>query len=678
MKSIWGIAFVFVILALPLMSAFDWDNNVVAFWDLDGTTPTDSLGKHNGTNYGATTGLQGVQEKCFNFSGTDGDYVQVPDSDNLSFINATQDTPFSVSFWTDVWATNNQYFISKGNASVGYTEWSVFTTSDYITVFIYDLQQDYIGRRTSVQLKTDLNHIVITYNGNMSSSGIAIYVNGTRRDTTDQNSGTYGGMVNNNSPLYFGKQHVPAPYLNATLDEIGLFNKTLNSSEITELYASGYGITYGEQLTSQLRLCGTSFQNYTVDFLNFTFKDEVTDADLNASFIMDIYYWQVGGLYKTLSFTNVSENAGYGFCYQDEDEVAVYTMNVSYYAAGYPQRSQSFLGSISNIVTEKTLYLLANADGIYSSINVIDAYGTVIPNVLVTIERQINGEWVTVGEGYTGADGTITFWVNPNSAHRITAIKSGYTTVIVTITPTQTLYTLTMGGLSGGNATYTSQIPGLRWWVHPQIGPLVPGLHNFNATVTSTESNLEGCKLEILNATNISQILDSNESSAINTSYCYNALDYLTVRDQNLFGRLSVDTDNTTGYIIVDSDYMWWLMDKNITKWRGIPSFFEDFKDISEFGDGNEGEFAKFVLFFFFATLAIGFVCFFTGAEIQSPAITTFIIWIIIVVASAGGFLSFNSGSDQVNSWLEQYGFALIFFFFFLGNFFNTIRRDMQ
>jgi hypothetical protein len=410
-------------------------------------------------------------------------------------------------------------------------------------------------------------------------------------------------------------------------------------------------------------LCNSSL---TTTYLNFTFQDETGLTSMNASNdLTDFTYWMGGGsgsVTKNYITTNTTENPEYVFCFDPSDKTMTQDLDFKYSASGYPIRTFSYDDiDLTNTSTLQTLYLLSSSDGIYSSISIIETSGVVIDNVVITVEREINGIWKLVGQSTTGSDGLSTFWVNPNFQHRITAVKTGYITSQVTITPSQSLYTLTMGTITG-NASYVSDIPGIKWTGYPNIGTLEPGLTEFNVTITSSESNLENCKFELVNATNSSQVFGSS-TSLTNSSHCFLSIVYTTIENNNLFGIISVDTTTTTGFVIIDTDLKWTLIERVVKDWRTVKNFIGELNDIGEFGYGNEATFSRLIFFFIITTIIIGMFNFYTGLEIQSPGASIVIVFVIIFFASLGGFLTFDYShhvDPGIGSFIEQWGFAYL------------------
>jgi len=426
-------------------------------------------------------------------------------------------------------------------------------------------------------------------------------------------------------------------------------------------------------------LFGICNSTLSTSYLNLSFKDEATDTAMGAFADASTWYYYLGSgaVNKTLTYSAPStSNTNYTFCFKPEDKGV--TMDVDFFKysnTSYPQRTYSSSGlSLTNSTTQQPLYLLSTASGIYSSINIVESTGVVIEGVEVTIERQVSGLWVTIGKQTTGSDGTVTFWVNPNFPHRITAIKTGYSNAQVTITPSQSLYTLTMSATGAGSGSQNDTIEGVKWVVWPTSGSIDNISQSFNATVTAS-ATLENCKFEILNASDITQVF-ATSTTLTNSSYCQPIVTYAPIYNRKIFGRLSIDTTSTDGFVIVDSDWKWSALDKNSTVTnRGIKSFFTGLTELSDFGEGNEGEFSRFILFFLITTILLGAFMYFTGVEFASPGMSLGLIWIIVLLASAGNFLTFESGSGNISDFIEQWGFSIFMTFLVVGYFINSWRR---
>lgn len=176
--------------------------------------------------------------KSLSFDGVD-EYVEVADADNLSFGNGTTDSPFSISAWVNMTDATRFRIVSKYDSNLEY----LFSTggSDTIVFNCYDNSTvGKIGRLYSTALTSFQGtwiHLAATYSGNGSSTGLKIYLNGSRVDDTDNNSGSYTAMENTTTPLEIGK--LTTTYANGLIDEVAIFNSELSVSDITAIYNNG-------------------------------------------------------------------------------------------------------------------------------------------------------------------------------------------------------------------------------------------------------------------------------------------------------------------------------------------------------------------------------------------------------------------------------------------------------
>jgi len=444
------------------------------------------------------------------------------------------------------------------------------------------------------------------------------------------------------------------------------------------------GVKYNSSTYYQLVnpiLFGLCNSTLTVPYINFTFKDEMTLTSLNATIDSSSwsYYFSDSSVAKTFLFVNTTENINYAFCFSPSSETINYEVLLQYASTSYPQRKYTYTGSLTNSTTNQILYLLSSASGIYSSIDVIESTGGPIEGAEVIVEREFSGIWTVVGQSTTGSDGVATFWVNPNYAHKITVSKTGYVTNQVTIYPSQSIYSLALTR-SGAAAEYESNIDGLRWYVYPASGTISSRTHNFNATFTSSISNLVSCRFNLVNASNISQVFSTNVAAATNTSFCYINFNYVVQNNSKIFGVLAVVTDRTNStYVIVDSDFRWISLDIEANAWRTITSFFHDITTLNEFGDDNKAEFSRFIFFFLVITIIVGVFNYFFNVEYTSPGATIIIIYVITAIASVAGFLNVDLGGTNIDTtFMSQYGILIILSLMVLSYIMTTIRRNHE
>lgn len=232
-------------------------------------------------------------------------------------------------------------------------------------------------------------------------------------------------------------------------------------------------------------LCGGEGGN-TI-FLNLTFKDEADDSFINASIPTSsfTYYLGSGSVNKSYTLVNNTNNFEYDFCATPNRTLNVIPTIQYKQGTDYPQRTWSpTVQNYTNVTTNQTLYLLASGDGIYVTFQIIDQAEVAVSGASVTVTRDDLSE--IVGQGTTGADGGVTFWLNPDFSHTIEVIASGFDDYSTTLTPTQTSYTIQIG--TGGESFIgESYIKGISYDILPKSGELTNNtVYNFNLTLTSS------------------------------------------------------------------------------------------------------------------------------------------------------------------------------------------------
>ena len=451
------------------------------------------------------------------------------------------------------------------------------------------------------------------------------------------------------------------------------FNWTVYISNVTTANSSST-IQYNQTVeVTTFGFCNTSLNN---PYINFTFKDEgdlsLMDAFVDAS---TWNYWLSNTSdIQTFTFSNTTDqNPSYAFCSTPQDQTLnVNLSNFKYKNTTHPQRTYSFsTTTLTNTTTNQVLYLLGSDDGIYSAIQTQESSGATIPGVLISIEREINDLWVLIGQQTTGSDGLATFWVNPNFAHRITGAKTNYVSAQVTITPSQSTYTLVMSR-STGDATYNGTLKNMRWTTNPPIGRLNIATHTFEFNLTASDENLDGsfCKLELVDADNDS-ILSS--STGGNAGGCNLSISYTVINNQKIRGKYYVDTTDTDGFALIDGDTYWIMLETSV-----LPTtffhFLDDLKNLPEFGDGLRQEYSRVVFFFFMLFLVIGLICFFTGYDFSHPGTIGIIIVSLIWLASFAGWFEFSYLTDY--NTLNKYSIALITSFIMGGYILNYYGKQ--
>jgi hypothetical protein len=227
--------------------------DLVAYYAFQ-SNANDSVGGKNGTIVNSPTFTTGINGNAINF-GNDSStrWVNVPDDNDFSFTNGTADVPASISLWANFssFSTGANFLINKRGATSGTDEWQIarsFSTN-VITFTIFSLIN---SANISINFPfSTLNtwvHIVATYNGNGSHTGMKLYLNGTLQTTTNASAGTYIRTPNGTAVVRMGQAgwDTSNPLKHrGLLDEVAIWkNRELTATEVAELYNTGTGKFY--------------------------------------------------------------------------------------------------------------------------------------------------------------------------------------------------------------------------------------------------------------------------------------------------------------------------------------------------------------------------------------------------------------------------------------------------
>jgi len=330
--------------------------------------------------------------------------------------------------------------------------------------------------------------------------------------------------------------------------------------------------------------------------MNFTFKDESTDtAILNGTIPASTfeYYLGSGSVTKTYIFSNNTANSKYAFCATPADRSLSVDLSLQYedQEGDYVQRIfDPGITSYSNATTNTTLYLLSTADGIYVTFQVINAAEQPLEGVIVTGTRLIGGVTNTVAYGTTGADGGVTFWLNPNFAHTFLFELSGYADYTTILTPTQSGYTITMGGTGDTtpNDDYTS---GIGFTTRPNNQTLYNNTaYDFKLILTSEYWDIDEFGFVLTNSTGATVGSKSATTNGGTVTLNYNVGNNSAIY-MNYYWVSNSNYTNGTVY--------WYVMNSAGTDWS-LKYFFDDLSNYtgqSMFGLDDFG--LKLILFIF-------------------------------------------------------------------------------
>lgn len=185
-----------------------------------------------------------VSGTCLKFDGSD-DYISCGTNSSLDFGNGTSDSPFTLAGWFKLSDATNKGLMGK---YFGGHQYLIFTSSlDRLHLEIDDISaSSYIGRYYSTPItpyENQWTYFAATYDGSSSSSGIKIYINGTRVDDNNFSSGAYTAMEQAGTSFRIG-MYGSGTYISGLVDDIRVFNAAVPSSQIKEQYYAGLNGLY--------------------------------------------------------------------------------------------------------------------------------------------------------------------------------------------------------------------------------------------------------------------------------------------------------------------------------------------------------------------------------------------------------------------------------------------------
>lgn len=309
-----------------------------------------------------------------------------------------------------------------------------------------------------------------------------------------------------------------------------------------------------------------------VSYINFQFKDENTLSFMNSSIDSGVWnhYLGTGAISKAAYLSNITQNnPNVSYCFFPS-YLPIHTIaTVGYSLTGYPQRTYYFSGTLTNTTTNKILYLLASTDGIYATYVVVSGQGSYLSDVTATVSRDFSGIPTTIMQDQTGADGAVTFWMNPNYDHTVVFTKSGCTPYTLVHRPTSTSYTVAISCAgeagTGVQPTYVSPIEGIIWRKAPASGILSRGIYNFSYYVNSTKSNLANALMQIVfpNGT-----IYANSTACVSGYGCYLTLTLNVTPGATIKGEYYIDIGN--GYIPLELDARWREIQTNASSFSAV------------------------------------------------------------------------------------------------------------
>lgn len=221
---------------------------------------------------------------------------------------------------------------------------------------------------------------------------------------------------------------------------------------------------------------------------------------------------------------------------------AVYNVDIGSEDGLYPYRRYKITLPESDSVELKA-YLLNNSDGSYITLYVRDQYDKLTEGVTITATKQFNDTYQTVEQRDTDFSGAARFTLNAQTEYALLVSAPGYSTRMVTVTPTSTTYTIYMRSTT--TIEFTSIFSLVSYAVVPSGNIINNNVTNFSLTVSSPSGVLEWFGVSVIYndttySSNVSGVPNGGTAQfTINltnaTSQTITALYFIKVQGYNLY-----------------------------------------------------------------------------------------------------------------------------------------------
>jgi len=218
-------------------------NGLVGWWPFNGNANDESGNGNNGTVNGATltTDRFGNANKAYSFDGLD-DFIS-SNVNNLPLNNSPRSFSGHIYYQPEIgyadWSCIMSYGTGFGTIDAGKLNDIFIGTSNHDKIYLNNNEYSSISDPL-INLSNSWYHFVITYDGN-NLNNIQIYINGILQSVTYTNYVGITQLITTASDLYFGRSSMLySPfsyyYYKGSIDDIGIWNRTLNTQEISYLY----------------------------------------------------------------------------------------------------------------------------------------------------------------------------------------------------------------------------------------------------------------------------------------------------------------------------------------------------------------------------------------------------------------------------------------------------------
>ncbi len=361
------------ILNMFYVSAFDWANNSVAYWNFNDSInfSRSQTGIKNWTQTGnLTLNTTCVLNNCAtlpaNLNATD-NYLNQGELISSTSGNAT------LTFWFKLEPTINNIELMGRGTTTTTTKWLLYLSGTNFSASFNDNP-----KVSNYTITPSVFHFVVM---RWNATGTNVYVDnrnildfGTSLPST---GGTGGDFI-------FRSYNTSKQFKNLTLDEMGFFNKTFNTTDISELWNGGFGLGYNNEVVAPVVLLLPN--NATGTLLNqLNFSARLTSQDVSYNLTnATLSLWRPDGtLFSTTNIslsgtTNISNFSVSGIntlglwkwnvlgCNTNQNCYSSTSNNTFFF--GVVENSQTYTAQVYSSQTENVSLNISYNSSLYSSI----------------------------------------------------------------------------------------------------------------------------------------------------------------------------------------------------------------------------------------------------------------------------------------------------------------------
>lgn len=235
----------------------------VTYWYRFENDTTDEIGNQDGIevnnpSYVASKGNKGTGTNAINFNGSN--YVNLTD-----ILDFERTDAFSVSLWFN--ASSTGVLIGKGLGGGTFQGWIIHVNPNGLLDFylINNIgTNNYILSRIPIDYRDEIwHHLVITYDGSSTASGIEVYIDGVSKSPSIERDNLTGTIKNSVDAQISGREGANDLF-NGSIDEVAIFNNTiLTAQNVNNIYSGGIDVIRTFTFSKELNATIPNNQNAT-------------------------------------------------------------------------------------------------------------------------------------------------------------------------------------------------------------------------------------------------------------------------------------------------------------------------------------------------------------------------------------------------------------------------------